>query len=452
MTKTAYIKNYGCQMNVQDSLHMKGLLSRMGYQVHEEDYNADLVILVTCSVREKAVQKVYSDLGRIRPFTESNPGMIVALAGCVAQQEKEKLFKRFPFLDLVFGPDAIAELPGMVEKVSSDKEVLGKSRVLNTKFRQRQDFEFVNLIVDSEESPIKAFVNIQKGCDHVCSYCIVPRVRGAEVSRPSDEIVSEIQQLVEMGVQEVTLLGQNVNAYGLKKSKEMSFVELLKKIDRETKLKRLRFTTSHPKDVGDDLVQLYGDMEMLCPHFHLPVQSGSNRILEAMRREYTREHYLKCIEGLKKIRPDMALGTDIIVGFPNETDEDFNQTLDLMDEVQFDSSFSFVYSRRPGTSALRLEDSVSDETKSERLEILQKKQREISALKNQALIASTQEVLVESVDEIGHNGKGRTGTNKIVHFQGTPQQTEKNQSLFGKCVPVKITQANPHSLLGDLQL
>ncbi len=447
----AYIKTYGCQMNEQDSLQMRGLLSRMGYSMALDLADADLILINSCSIREKAVQKIYSDLGRVRPYAEENPNLIVGLAGCVAQQEKDKLAKRFPFLDMVFGPDAIRHLPEMVAEIQKSKFEGHQKQIVKTHFDSRQDFAFVNLIPQDSENRVKAFVNIQKGCDNVCAFCVVPRVRGAEVSRPSSEIISEIKQLVDLGVKETTLLGQNVNSYGFKKPGELTFAQLLTKIARETTLSRLRFTTSHPKDVGDDLVACYRDLKMLCSHLHLPVQSGSNRILESMRRGYTREDYLGLIDKLKKVRDDLVFSTDIIVGFPGETDKDFCETLNLMKEVSFEMSFTFIYSPRPGTQALKLVDDIPIKEKEARLEVLMDLQREIALGRHQKLMGTTQEVLVESCDDLGQTLNGRTGTNKICHmpFDEKTQGT-KAEEWVGKFVNFKVTRANPFSLMGEL--
>lgn len=449
----AYIKTYGCQMNEQDSLQMKGLLARMGYAPSLEPEGSDLVLFVTCSIREKAVHKVYSDLGRLRPLTEVNPGMIVGVAGCVAQQEKSALHRRFPFLDLVFGPDAIRELPEMISRVTRERDPSTglragegrKTKITNTRFHPRAEFEFVNLIVDGEENRVRAFVNIQKGCDNVCAFCIVPRVRGGEVSRPAEEIIGEISSLTDLGVKEITLLGQNVNSYGLKNG-ELPFAGLLERIAKETSVERLRFTSSHPKDVGVDLVEKFCDLEILCPHFHLPVQSGSDRVLKAMRRGYTRAEYVKKIEALRKARPDIAFSSDFIVGFPGEEEEDFAKTLSLMDEVGFDASFSFAYSPRPGTTALRLHDGLSEAEKKTRLSVLQERQKEISGRINRALEGTVQEVLVENGDEIGQNWFGRTGTNKLVRFGAA----RHGMIQCGQKVPVKILQGNPKLLVGEV--
>lgn len=441
----AYIKTYGCQMNEQDSLQMKGLLSRIGYGAASEPEGADLILISTCSIREKAVHKVYSDLGRIRPLAEENPHLIVGIAGCVAQQEKGNLLKRFPFVDMVFGPDAIRDLPEMVGKVQKGKKSGFPERLLNTQFRPRDEFEFVNLIVPGEENRVRAFVNVQKGCDNICSFCVVPRVRGREVSRSANDIVKEIQALVEMGVKEVTLLGQNVNSYGLKNT-EITFSKLLEQIGKETELKRLRFMTSHPKDVGDDLIEQYKDLEMLCPHFHLPVQSGSDRILDAMKRHYTREKYLEKIEKLKKVRPGIAFSSDFIIGFPGETEEDFNESLSLVDEVGFHSIFSFIYSPRPQTTAALLPDDVPAEEKSRRLSLFQEKQKFWSLKRNEELLGKKEEVLVENADDSGQNWMGRTKNNTLVSLKSLADGND----LVGCLVEAQLTSASVQTVKGEI--
>lgn len=444
----AYIKTFGCQMNEQDSSQMLGLLSESGFAASQDPYDADLILLNTCSIREKAVQKIYSELGRIRPLKEDHPQLIVGVAGCVAEQEKENISKRFPFLDLLFGPDHIRHLPKMVDEVLAKRQEQGRKKktLHRTGFEKRQDFEFVNVLPAAEESVVKAFVNIQKGCDNICSFCIVPFVRGREVSRPHQQIIDEINLMVDRGVKEVTLLGQNVNSYGLK-TDEVTFAQLLQLISEKTQLKRLRFTTSHPKDVKDDLIEQYQHNPILMPHFHLPVQSGSNRVLKAMKRQYTREQYLDTVYQLKKRIPHIKFSTDIIVGFPTETDAEFEQTLSLMEDVRYDQCFSFVYSPRPYTKAIKLEDDVLKEDKSERLQVLQRLDKRITMEQNEAEVGQTHQVLIEERDEQENgevNLKGRTPTNKIVHFVGEAQ--------MGDMVTVKITQANPHSLYGERTL
>ncbi len=434
-------------MNEQDSAQMKSLLESQGYEFTTEMFDADFILINTCSIREKAVHKIYSDLGRIRPYKEINSQLVVAITGCVAEQEKEKLTRRFSYLDLVIGPDHISQLPQLVADVyAKRKSTPDEQQIVKTGFLKRNDFEFVNILPADDESPVKAFVNIQKGCDNICSFCIVPFVRGREVSRSHHEIISEINQLVERGVKEVMLLGQNVNSYGLKNTGDITFAELLGEIADKTKLQRLRFTTSHPKDVGDDLVEQFRSNPILAPWFHLPIQSGSNRILKAMRRQYTREFYLEMVAKLREAKPDMAFSTDIIVGFPGETEDEFQETLSVMKIMSYDSSFSFVYSARPYTSAVELPDDVPLSVKRERLKRLQALDKELVRASNEKCVGSTQDILVESFDELNvdYPFMGRTGTNKIVHFAG--------EAVVGDFSKVAITQANPYSLYGTTDI
>lgn len=444
-TKKAYIKTYGCQMNEQDSAQMQSILAECGYGKADGPYDADMILINTCAIREKATHKIYSDLGRVRPIMEDRPDMIVGIAGCVAEQEKQKLSSRFPFLDLVFGPDHIRRLPAMLSEVQRKKvRSDGKSStVLKTGFDLRKDFQFVNVLPNADENPVKAFVNIQKGCDNICSFCIVPFVRGREVSRPHEQIIDEINQLVDRGVKEVTLLGQNVNSYGLKNTGDITFAQLLEEIAKRTKLKRLRFTTSHPKDVKEDLIEQYRDNPILVPHFHLPVQSGSNNILKLMRRQYTREHYLDIIEKLKKDVPDIRFGTDIIVGFPNETEEEFEMTMSLCEEVRYDLVFSFIYSPRPYTKAEKLDDNVPVEVKLERLKRLQDRTNTIAREQNEMEVGRVHEVLVEVRDDgAEHPYMGRTLSNKVVHFDSGDYQP-------GDLAQVKINRVNSYCLFGE---
>lgn len=439
----AFIKTYGCQMNEQDSSQMQSLLSGCGFELAQDPYEADLVLINTCAIREKAVHKIYSDLGRLRPLKEDRPDMIVGIAGCVAEQEQRRLSARFPFLDLVFGPDHIRRLPDMIAEVRAKRGGAGRETLLKTGFDLRRDFQFVNVLPDAEETPVKAFVNIQKGCDNVCSFCIVPFVRGREVSRPAEDILREIEELVSRGVREVTLLGQNVNSYGLKSDGFPSFARLLEMIAAKTSLKRLRFTTSHPKDVKDDLVEQFRDNPILAPFFHLPVQSGSTRVLDVMRRQYTREDYLGIVDRLFAAVPDLRLSTDVIVGFPGETEAEFKETLSLVERIRFDASYTFVYSPRPYTKAIQLDDDVPYKVKLERLKVLQDVMREVARERNSVEVGLVRDVLVESRDETAeHLYMGRTPSNKIVHFDGGDYKP-------GDFAPVKITKANAFSLYGE---
>lgn len=452
--KKAFIRTYGCQMNEQDSMQMQSLLKQSGYGLAVDPFEADLILLNTCSIRDKAEHKIYSELGRLRPLKLDKPELIIGVAGCVAEQEKNRISDRFPLVDLVFGPDHIRKLPQMLSRVESERgDKNAAPAQVFTGFDLRQDFQFVNVLPDAEENPVKAFVNIQKGCDNICSFCIVPFVRGREVSRPHQDILDEINRLVDRGVQEVTLLGQNVNSYGLKSTGGITFAKLLEAIAAKTGLKRLRFTTSHPKDVKEDLIEQYRDNPILVPHFHLPVQSGSSRVLELMRRQYTREHYIEIIAKLKQAVPDIHFSTDMIVGFPGESDADFKETLSLVSSMRYDLVFSFVYSPRPHTKAARLPDDVPYAAKLERLKVLQDLCREIAHESNQAEVNRVHEVLLEECDEASVRPlKGRTSTNKIVHFTvgGLPEGGRGMHRPYpGDLVPVKIMSANAYSLVGE---
>lgn len=439
--KKVYIETHGCQMNVDDSLRMAKLVAPLAYHYTERPEDADLILINTCSVREKASHKAHSAVGKYYPLKALKPSMILGLAGCQAQVEGEKFLKRFDHLDFVLGPDQIASLPEVVEKIEK-----GEGRSFNqTKRIKAADFQFVELVLDAQETMHSAFVTIMKGCDNFCSFCIVPFVRGREVSRSSREIIDEIKKLTAHGVKEVTLLGQNVNSYGSKNSAETSFASLLRKIAEESPLERIRFTTSHPKDVGQDLMEAFRDLPVLAKHIHLPVQAGSNSVLQRMYRTYTREEYLKIIEGLKKACPDIAISTDLIVGFPGETDEDFKETLSLMEAVQFDAAFSFCYSPRPHTTAARyFEDNVDLKLKEERLHILQDKQKKITFAKNEACVGKYEDVLLEGVSRRGESLQGRSTHNRMVHLSST------DENLIGKMLKVKIIRATPMALIGEI--
>jgi tRNA-2-methylthio-N6-dimethylallyladenosine synthase len=439
--RRAFIKTYGCQMNEQDSLQMQTMLRQAGYGRGRDEFDADLILINTCNIRDKVVHKVYSDLGKLRPLKENNPGLIVGVAGCASETEKDTLKKRFPFIDLIFGPDHVGAIPEMVARAAAR---LPGRPVIQTGFNLRRDYKFVNVLPDAEEGPIKAFVNIQKGCDNVCSFCIVPFVRGREVSRPHAEIIDEIHTLVARGVREVTLLGQTVNSYGLKGQGGVSFARLLELIAQRTGIKRVRFTSSHPKDVGDDLIEQFATNLVVAPAFHLPVQSGSTRVLHAMRRQYSRDDYLEIIDKLRVRRPEMRFSTDIIVGFPGETRQDFEDTLSLMCAVDYDFCFSFAYSPRPRTAALKLGDSVPEPEKLARLAELQVLEREMALRRNRTRVKACEEVLVESRDDsdAGHRYMGRTAHNKIVHFNAGDYRP-------GDFAPVTIMQAGTRSLIGE---
>jgi len=377
-------------------------------------------------------------LGRFKWLKEKR-GTIIGVAGCVAQQEGDRLLDRVPYLDMVIGTHTIPLLPQLLQKV----EVSGE-RVCETSFDQNG--RYLEAILPRKPlGKVKSYVTIMQGCDHFCSFCIVPYVRGREKSRSSQEIIEEVKHLAEMGVKEVCLLGQNVNGYGKGLKEEISFAELLERINEIDGIERIRFTTSHPADISEELIQAFPKLNKLCEHIHLPFQSGSNRILRAMRRGYTKESYLEKIDHLREVRPSIALTADVIVGFPGEEEEDFKQTLDLMERVQFDDLYSFKYSPRKGTRAAQYEARVEEKVKQDRLSILQEIQKEITFQKNQELEGRVEEVLVDGQSKQSDwDVTGRTRSNKIVNFQGS-------LDLVGKMPPIKILKAYPHSLRGEIR-
>ncbi len=435
--KFVYFETYGCQMNEHDSAKMKWLLERYHYLPTQNPEKADLILINTCSVREKPEHKVYSALGRYKKLKEKKK-TILAVAGCVAQQEGGRLLQNIPYLDMVIGTQAIHLLPRLIERVERDGE-----RVCETSLDQGE--EYLETILPIKDFPkVKSYVTIMQGCNHFCSFCIVPYVRGRERSRPSQEILREIDHLVQRGVKEVCLLGQNVNSYGKGRDGEIGFPELLKRINEIEGLERIRFTTSHPMDLSDELIHAYGRLEKLCEHIHLPFQSGSDKVLRAMHRGYSRASYLEKIERLREVCPSIAITADVIVGFPGEEEEDFEETLTLIQKVQFDDLYSFKYSPRKGTRAEAFGGQVEEEIKQKRLVLLQSIQKEITLRKNQAYEGRVEEVLVEGRSKQNDQDlMGRTRTNKIVNFRG-------DSNLVGELVQVRITQGLAHSLRGEI--
>ncbi len=431
--KKAFIHTFGCQMNEYDSARMMGLLQRLGYEPAKGPEEAELIIVNTCSVREKAEQKVYSLLGRLKRYKSEN-GAVIAVGGCVAQQLGEKIFEKAPYVDIVFGTHNIDRLPDMVKEARKRKTRLSGLDM----WEIPSTFEGDQFL---EEGSVKAYVTVMTGCDNFCAYCIVPLVRGREYSRASKDVLREVERLAEKGIVEVILLGQNVNSYG-KKNGDCSFPELLRMVSRIDGIRRIRFVTSHPKDFSDELVECFAELEKLCPHLHLPAQSGSNRILERMGRKYTREHYLSIIEKLKKARPEITFSSDFIVGFPGETEEDFRETLSLIEEVRYDISFSFRYSPRPGTRAATFENQIDEDVKRRRLMELQELQNRITLENYRKLVGKKVEVLVEGKSKRDDNKyTGRTPCNKVVNF-------EAREDVKGKIIQVNITDAFSHSLAG----
>jgi tRNA-2-methylthio-N6-dimethylallyladenosine synthase len=437
MNKRVYIETYGCQMNEHDSERILRLLENSHYLETKEAREADLILINTCSVREKPEHKVYSALGRFKRLKQKK-GTLIGVAGCVAQQEGERLLDRVPYLDLVIGTHTIPLLPQLLERIDASGE-----RVCETGLDPRGDY-LKTPLPQSPLAKVKSYVTIMQGCDHFCSFCIVPYVRGRERSRPSQEIIEEVKHLAEMGVKEVCLLGQNVNGYGKGLEGELDFSEILRRVNGIEGIERIRFTTSYPADLSDRLIQDFSELEKLCEHIHLPFQSGSDRILKAMHRGYTKGSYLERIDRLRDVCPSIALTADVIVGFPGEEEGDFGETLDLMEKVRFDDLFSFKYSPRKGTRAAQFQNQVEEKVKQDRLSHLQKIQREITLQKNQALEGRVEEVLVESWSkQSDRDVTGRTRSNKVVNFEG-------ELNLFGKLIPVRITKAYAHSLRGEI--
>lgn len=437
--KRLYIRTFGCQMNVHDSEQLAALLAREGYESTGRPEEADLIVVNTCSIREKADQKVYSELGRFRGLKSQKPGLRIAVGGCLAQQRGRELLAVAPHVDLVFGTHQLANVPRLLSYRES-----GGGPVLETAFCDRVD----SLAIFAPPPPgaVSAYVTIMQGCDNFCAYCVVPHLREREQSRPGQEILSEICSLADLGIREVTLLGQNVNSYGAGTPEGPDFPGLIREIGTVAGIERIRFTTSHPKDLSEDLIQCFREVESLCEHIHLPVQAGSNRVLARMNRGYTREAYLDKVQRLRDACPDISITSDIIVGFPGETEADFRETLDLMGKIRFDNLFSFKYSRREGTAALTMTEPVAEEVKSERLKILQALQDEHTQARNRLSIGRVEEILVEGVSRTSSRHlTGRTRGNKIVNFAG-------EERLIGRTVRCRIAQAFLHSLRGELQL
>jgi tRNA-2-methylthio-N6-dimethylallyladenosine synthase len=439
MRKKLYIQTYGCQMNQYDSDRIAQVMARAGYDQTDRIDAADLILLNTCSVRDKAEQKVYSALGSWKEFKDYRDGVMIGVGGCVAQQEGDNLLKRVPHLDLVFGTHNIHKLPAMVEQVESTR-----SRPVETAF-YRDPAYMEHSDGRSQVHGVKAFVTIMQGCNKVCSFCIVPHVRGREVSRPSATIVAEIESLVARGVIEVMLLGQNVNSYGKLTPGELSFAELLRRIDAVDGLQRIRFTTSHPQDLSPELTEAFADLDHLCEHLHLPVQSGSDTVLARMRRGYTRAEYAARIQRLRDRCPEVALSTDIIVGFPGETDAEFESTLELLQQVEYDEIFAFMYSPRPQTVSAKIyEDDIAEDIKKDRLKRVQSLQQGISLKKNRQRIGETDEILIDGPAKLKIGQiMGRTRTNRIVNASAA-------ESWTGKLASVRITGATANSLIGEL--
>lgn len=422
-------------MNTHDSEIISGILEKIGYCPADTLKDSDLIILNTCCVRENAERKVYGRISQLKQFKQKKPNLVIAVSGCMIQQPHvvEYISKEFPYVDILFGINNVDKLPELIE---------------NSRQASSPVIELVSNKIMEENLPIKrdddkkAWVSITYGCNNFCSYCIVPYVRGREMSRKPQDILREVEDLQKQGFIEINLLGQNVNSYGKDLDHPVSFPELLRKVNDIEGIQRIRFLTSHPKDLSNDLILAMKECEKVCEHLHLPVQAGSNKILSKMHRKYTREHYLSLIEKLRSAIPDIAITTDILVGFPGETEEDFLETLDLVKKAQFDSAFTFIYSKRKGTPAARMENQVEEEVKKERLTRLMQEQDSITKAINQRLKDKVVEVLVEGVSKANENRlSGRTRTMKLVNFEGP-------KDLIGKLVKVKITEPHTWSLTG----
>jgi len=431
MSKSFYIETFGCQMNVHDSEKMSGMLKMEGYHETNDPGNADIIVLNTCSIREKAEQKFFSRLGRLKLLKRKRSDLKIAVAGCIAQQQGGKIFQRSPYVDLVVGPQNIHLLAE-----------LGRNGLRTTACHENPQIADFDYVADRKDR-VKALVTIMYGCNNYCSYCVVPYTRGREQSRPKEKILVEIRALASKGFKEVTLLGQNVNSY----RGEVEFPELLRQINEIEGLERIRFVTSHPKDLSDDLIAAIRDLDKVCEHIHLPLQSGSSEILRMMNRRYTYEDYMQKISHLRREIPSIAITTDIIAGFPQEKEADHAMTLRALREVAFDGIFAFNYSPRPGTAAAKFTGQVEEETKSRRLAEIIDLQNLITDEKQKIMENSIQEVLIDSAtDDRQQILSGRTRTNKIVNIPGT------SPVPISDIVSVRIVKANRHSLIGSLIL
>lgn len=439
MSKKLYVKTWGCQMNEYDSAKMADLLNAThGYELTDEAEQADLILLNTCSIREKAQEKVFHQLGRWKNLKQTNPDLLIGVGGCVASQEGDAIRSRAPFVDLVFGPQTLHRLPEMIKQVGANQQPM-----VDISFPEIEKFDS---LPEPKAEGASAFVSIMEGCSKYCSFCVVPYTRGEEVSRPVDDVIYEVAQLAEQGVREVNLLGQNVNAFRGENfdGSICRFAELLHLVAAIDGIDRIRYTTSHPVEFTDDIVEAYKTIPELVSHLHLPVQSGSDRVLTMMKRGHTALEYKSKIRALKKARPGIAMSSDFIIGFPGESNEDFEATMDLIQAVDFDMSFSFIYSARPGTPAADLPDDVTEDTKKQRLQLLQQRLNQQSMAHARRMLNTEQRILVTGPSKKNPMElSGRTENNRVVNFVGQPH-------MIGQFVDVTITEVLPNSLRGDL--
>jgi tRNA-2-methylthio-N6-dimethylallyladenosine synthase len=435
--KRLYIKTYGCQMNVYDSERMADVLRPLGYGMTDSPIGADLVVLNTCHIREKAAEKVYSELGKLRELKEAGTGAhTIAVAGCVAQAEGAEIVRRQPAVDLVVGPQAYHQLPELIARAHRKSGI-----TLSADFAAEDKFD----ALPTERSPtgVTAFLTVQEGCDKFCTFCVVPYTRGGEYSRDPDAILAEARDLASKGVREVTLLGQNVNAYGKDRGIAGGLSGLARQLAQIDGLDRIRYTTSHPRDMDDDLIEAHGELDALMPYLHLPIQAGSDRILKAMNRGHKAEDYIRLVERLRTVRPDLALSGDFIVGFPGESDKDFEATLELVRQVRYASAFSFKYSRRPGTPAAAMPGQVDEDVKAARLEALNLLLSEQQRAFNEEQVGKTLSVLFEKSGRYPGQATGRSPYLQAVH-------ADNAEHLIGQIVPVRIDSAAKMSLAGTL--
>lgn len=436
--KAYYIETWGCQMNEEDSEKLAGMLQAMGYKPTEQKNNADLIVFNTCCVRENAELKVYGNLGALKSLKKKKPDLIIAVCGCMMQQQgiAENIKKKYPFVSLIFGTHNVHRFPELVNNAMQSQNT-----VMDIQDSEGEIVEGVPII---RESGVKALVTVMYGCNNFCTYCIVPYVRGRERSREPEDIINEVRKLGEQGYKEVTLLGQNVNSYGRGLSGDMTFAKLLSMLNDVEGIERIRFMTSHPKDLSDELIFAMRDLNKVCKHIHLPLQSGSTRLLKLMNRKYSKEKYMEIADKLKSQVPGIAITTDIIVGFPGETEEDFNETLDIVEKVGFDSAFTFLYSPRKGTPAADMPGQIDEETMHNRFNRLVDALNRIGYEKNREYEGKVVEVLVEGPSKNDETKlMGRTDTGKLVNFEGEP-------GIIGEIVHVNITEAQTWSLNGKI--
>jgi tRNA-2-methylthio-N6-dimethylallyladenosine synthase len=430
--KSFYLETFGCQMNVHDSEKVAGVLLGRGYRLVDDPRDANLVLYNTCSIREKAAQKVFARLGDWKTTARDK---IIGVLGCVAQQEGEEIFERAPWVSLVCGSASYRRLPELIDQLET-----GGRRVMGLGLDTDETFETE---ITRRDNPFRAYLTIIEGCDYSCSYCVVPRTRGPERSRSSQSILAEVRRLADAGYSEIQLLGQTVNSYRDTSPRGLDFVGLLRAVAEVSGIRRVRFTTSHPNDFHREIIEAIDEVPALCDHIHLPVQSGSTTVLRAMRRTYTREEYVEKISWIRSARRPFTITTDVIVGFPGETDNDFAETLSLLDAAIFEGVFSFKYSPRPNTPSLSMPGAVPEEEKSRRLSVLQERQRRIQIESNEALVGQMHEVLVDARHETRHQWAGRTTGNRIINF------TSPRDALLGQYLSVKVTRSGPNSLVGE---